>query len=406
MNKSILFIFVLLLAVNFSLAGDLPGNARISLLSQEPDPVEPGSYVDLRFKIENYGTDPIPDLSVMLEEKYPISLAGEDAEKYLGTLWGGLYDDYGVVVKYRVKLTDDAIDGSARITLKYKSGERIWNEEDFTLNVRAIFDQVFVNSIKTNPEIISSGDTAKVVFELVNHGSTTMKDITITLDLSDDATPFVPYGEISQKRLTMLKPNEFGDLTFAIRADPNAASQLYKIPITLEYYDSLNNKFTKTDILGIEVGGTPQIFVGLEESEVYMPGATGDLVINIVNNGETDIKFLKVKVLDNGDYVIIEGDEQYIGNLDSDDFETVKLKLHLQSDCEKFKLPVELEYKDSLGNDYTEQRVIPVPYYTEEEAQKYGLTQKNNTTSTVIFIVVVVVLFFGYRMIKKKKNKA
>src|SRR3989344_3612728 len=46
----------------------------VTFLSQDPDPVEPGSYVDLRWKVENLGTQELQDVQFVLDVDYPFSL--------------------------------------------------------------------------------------------------------------------------------------------------------------------------------------------------------------------------------------------------------------------------------------------------------------------------------------------
>ncbi|RLE41773.1 hypothetical protein DRJ48_04935 [Candidatus Woesearchaeota archaeon] len=165
----------------------------------------------------------------------------------------------------------------------------------------------------------------------------------------------------------------------------------------------INNKYTKSDVLGLEIGGKPSLLVELEESAVLTPGSTGEIVISIVNNGETDVKFLEVVVGESEEYVLIEGATQYIGNLDSDDYETVKVKLHLRSNSTRFELPVSLRYKDSLGNSYTHTATLKVPFFTSEEAIKYGLVKKSRTTGALVTIVIIVVGLLIYRFFKRRR---
>jgi hypothetical protein len=405
MNKKII-IPILMCLLLFNVVSALsPGNLKISLLSQEPDPVGPGEYVDFRFKIENIGESNLNDVSVKLNPKYPFYVENNE-EKFIGDVWAGLNNDNGLIIKYKVKVDDKAVDGTNTIGFMYKSGESaLWSEVEFDVNVRAIYDQIFIQDIVITPEEIHAGEVADVTFKVSNLGETIMKDITISLDLTGTTTPFVPSGEISHKRLKTLQPGEDGEINFRIKADPNGASQLYKIPLTLEYYDLLNNEFTKTDVLGLELGGKPTILVSLDESDVYMSGTTGEIIISIINNGETDVKFLNVVFEPREDYVIIEGAKQYIGNLDSDDFDTAKVKVHLDVNCSEFNMPVILEYKDALGNEYLEKREVNIPFYSKEEALKFGLTQKSNSTGTFIILVIVVGGYMTYRFFKKRRAK-
>ncbi|MBW2967868.1 hypothetical protein KY362_05265, partial [Candidatus Woesearchaeota archaeon] len=35
---------------------------RVSMISQDPDPVEPGEYIELRWMVTNSGSQPLPDV--------------------------------------------------------------------------------------------------------------------------------------------------------------------------------------------------------------------------------------------------------------------------------------------------------------------------------------------------------
>ena len=105
--KTILILIIALIALQTALA--IEGKLiRTSLLSQEPDPAEPGAYVDLRFKIENYGDSLINDVEVKLVEEYPFSLdPGEDTIHFIGDLDERQKEESGYIVKYKVKVDED-----------------------------------------------------------------------------------------------------------------------------------------------------------------------------------------------------------------------------------------------------------------------------------------------------------
>ncbi|MFH1669701.1 MAG: hypothetical protein ABIA62_07280 [Candidatus Woesearchaeota archaeon] len=55
------------------------GNSiRVSMISQSPDPVGPGAYLELRWMVTNYGSTPVEDLEFMLVTDYPFQLLGLD----------------------------------------------------------------------------------------------------------------------------------------------------------------------------------------------------------------------------------------------------------------------------------------------------------------------------------------
>ena len=70
MKKGILAVLLMIIAGSFiayaATVTNLPiedwYSIRVALVNQEPDPVEPGKYVDVRFKIENRGSKNAEDV--------------------------------------------------------------------------------------------------------------------------------------------------------------------------------------------------------------------------------------------------------------------------------------------------------------------------------------------------------
>ena len=88
---------------------------QIDLMSQDPDPVEPNNYVDLRFKIYSTG-ETVRDVTVELLPEYPLSIdPNEKAERIVGTINGYSTDDGATIIKYKVRVAKDAIEGTDRI---------------------------------------------------------------------------------------------------------------------------------------------------------------------------------------------------------------------------------------------------------------------------------------------------
>ncbi len=404
MKKILYIVIAALFVLNFAYALPTNPELKVSLINQEPDPVAPGQYVTLRFKIENFGNEALQDFYVKLIPKFPFIQDGADKnEKFLGTLWGGLSGDYGVVVSYKVRVSDNAVTGNMPITIAYKySGSDVWTQMDFNVHIRVVYNQIFVENIQQKPSVVKPGGNAVLSFKLKNYGDTTMHDITLMLGLQGAEIPLVPVGELSEKRIRVLKPGEEESVSFRIKADPDAQAKLYKVGITLTYYDILNNKFTYSDVVGIPVGSKPALMVALEKSSVYVPGDTGDVVVDLVNRGETSVKFLSVMFHDGADFRIIEGKKQYIGNLDSDDFDTAKIRIHINENATSLRLPLTVEYKDALGNFYSENMSVKLPIYSKAEAIKYGFIKRSNTVGIVITVLIILSGFVVFKALKRK----
>lgn len=403
---TLIMVFTLIMA-GIASAASLPQGLRVSLLSQDPDPVSPGEFVELRFKLENPGTETLTGVYARLETQSPLSIDdAKNSELFVGNLWGGLYGEYGAVVKFRLRVAPDAPTGTSKVKLMTRhSGQSAWTSEEFSVTIRETIDQVIIDQIRVEPRLVAPGGVVNVSFALLNKGFTEAKDLSITLDLSSPLIPFAPYLQPSQKRLSFLGAGQSGKLSFMLKAAGTASSQVYKIPITLSYLDSQGTRHTKTDVLALEIGGKPRLYVALEQSNVFRPDMTGDIVVSLVNTGNSDIKFLRVEFLERGDYLIISGKEQYVGNLASDDFETVKVRVYLKCNCTQFKLPMVVTYSDAGGEEYSEIREIAIPFFTKREAITYGLEKQSNTVGILIVLGIVALGLFCYSYIKRRRRQ-
>ena len=141
--------------------------------------------------------------------------------------------------------------------------------------------------------------------------------------------------------------------------------------------------------------------VYVDSSELTTSTKTGNVVFKIVNKGLTDIKFMNFKLLESDDVEIISGDTVYVGNVDSDDFETIEFRVDV--DGSEIIFPVEIEYKDINNKAHTEK--IDVAYSL---ASKSELGQGSPIGSFIFLIIILVVAFFAFRnrkmLIEKVKS--
>ena len=96
-------------------------NIDVTMVNQIPDPVEPGQYVEVRFKFENTGSENAEDIEVQILPDYPFSLEpGDSQTKYIGSAHGRQIGDIGIIVKYRLKVDENAVEGANDIELRYR----------------------------------------------------------------------------------------------------------------------------------------------------------------------------------------------------------------------------------------------------------------------------------------------
>ncbi len=421
MKQTVVIVMSLLLVsmahglVTESIAGT--EKIQVTLINQEPDPVAPGNIVDLRFRIENIGSEPAENVQVKLETKFPFSVYwSEEKVKSIGTIAGGQRDEIGVREKFRLSVDPDATEGSNIVEFWYKRDNGPWVKADeFEIDVRSRDAVLAINEVQTEPEKIFPGTLTKVTFKLENLAESILKDVKLRLDVYTSVVttssiqtvelPFTPIGSGNEKTIKSIEPKQSKDITFDLFTDADAASKVYKVPYTLIYEDQLGTNFTREGVVGLIVDAQPELTVSLENTEILSAGQKGTVSIQFVNKGFSDIKFLDVTLEETSDFDVLSNTEVYIGNLDSDDFETADYTLLMNGNGkDQVSLPLTYTYRDANGQLFTKTYAANLPLYSGNELKKRSNGGGGSPVGLIIIVVIVVVGIIIYRR-RKKKNK-
>mgnify|MGYP001594111318 CR=1 FL=1 len=260
-----------------------------------------------------------------------------------------------------------------------------------------------ISSISTSPSEIAPGETSIIDVGLENEAEETIKDVSVTLDLTD--LPFVPYESSTEESIDEIKEDKTKHAEFEIKALNDAESGTYKIPLKISYYDEDGiKKPDKSSLISITVSSKPIVSASLEDG-LLLKGQENAVEIKIVNKGLSDVKFLEVEMESSARYTILSQKSVYIGDIDSDDFDTAEFKIFFKENSPStINLPVKVIYKDALNKNYEEEFSLQARVYTKEQAIKLGLLKKSNTTTYVVVIVILIIIYIIYRKIKKRRK--
>ena len=274
---------------------------------------------------------------------------------------------------------------------------------------------LIVDSVSANPNEISPGETSVIKIGLDNNGENDIIDITIKLDLSGVISipgstpivfdmPFAPYNSASEFNIDEIKDSKVKYADFEIIALNNAKSGIYKIPVEISYKEN-DLPITKTSLISITINSEPIISANLEDS-LLLQNQENELSIRITNKGLGDAKFLEIELGDSVYFKKLSSENVYIGDINSDDFDTAKFKVYFENNAPgMINIPVIIKYKNSLNKEYTENSNVQSNIYNQEEAIKLGLLKKNSTSKIFIGIISFIALYLIYRKLKKRKNK-
>jgi hypothetical protein len=183
--KRILFLFVMacVLTTGAVKAADVLNvvDLNVTMVNQDPYIAGPESYVNLLFKLENDGTQTAKNVTFELMPRFPFSLdPGEAAVKELGNVGSLLADeDEYYLVKYKVRVDKDALDGETPIEVRYKHDD-----------AAGYFTQTFhvtISDPKTDFDVVlQDSSESSITLALANIGTNAAYSVTVRVPEQED----------------------------------------------------------------------------------------------------------------------------------------------------------------------------------------------------------------------------
>lgn len=279
-------------------------------------------------------------------------------------------------------------------------------QEDLSIprEIRIKYGHVIeVGNIKTVPEEVVPGDTATLSLDVSNMGTNDLRDIRIRGIMPSQLT-FL--NDISTRKVSLLPAGESRNLKFNLIALPTASGGVYTANLMVDYINAVADEIHENYTFAMIIGSDPEIFITADTTEIYkktLPWSrpSGKVTVTFFNNDVSDIKFLTVELKESSDYDIIKASKDYIGDLDSDDYESVDFRIKLKTGKDQIVLPLLITYKDPLNNDYSEEIEAVLKIRTADEL---GISTNGTALWAFLIIVIAVIAFFVYRRYKNKKH--
>ena len=140
----------------------------------------------------------------------------------------------------------------------------------------------------------------------------------------------------------------------------------------------------------------------IDESTIKTAKASGNMVVQIVNKGTMDIKFAKV-ILEKGDgYVILSNPRVYVGEVESDDIETIDFDLYVSEDNPV--LSFRIEFLDANNVKFSREVLRTLVTFDDGDAKRYGF-KSNRSSSILIIIFIIAAGLIIYKVLRKKRKK-
>jgi LPXTG-motif cell wall-anchored protein len=364
-------------------------NLNASLLYYTPVPATPGALLDVYIQIENSGTT-AQRVSVTFIDNAPFSV---DSEQDRVKSTDSIPSQQSFLAKYQVRVSKDALPGTNYIKIQYSiEGSTSVQTMLLPIDITSNSVSLDVSDVKLDPAVIAPGSTGTLTLTLHNSAQLKISSGVIRIDLS--GVDIAPIGSTNQQRYTDVQPGEDQIFTFNLAPSPSIASGVYKIPVQIAFIDQQGRAYNMTEYIGIRVGAKPDISVIVDSSKLTSEQKTGDVIIRVTNKGLGEVKFVDVTVQPSDTYTLrSSSSEQYVGNIDSDDYKTALVTILAKGN--DITIPVKVTYMDALNTPYTIEEDLHLHLYS---------TSTGGFNTTWIIVIVVVIAGAVYFFVRKRKK--
>ncbi|OYT34142.1 MAG: hypothetical protein B6U87_02525 [Candidatus Aenigmarchaeota archaeon ex4484_52] len=415
---NILLIFFIFTIFYFNTFAFAIVSLKVNLLNQNPDPVEPGKYVEVRFSIVNTGDENAENLMFEIDPQFPFSLEqGVNATKYLGTIIGGAKDNNGVILYYKLYVNKFAKLGTGDIKIKYRHNNYDWISKTFSVRIKSNQSLLSVQNIKTTPLKLKPGAICNINLTLKNNGDDDLKNVIVNLVpvrlisnaavINYEELVFSPYEDSTEKIIKNIGIGQTKSIEFNLIASPDAELKPYKIPITINYQDRLGNAYSKEIYSGLIVQEDVDYSVRIEKEDLLIENSKNKIYLTISNKGKSKMNFVFVEIQESDEFEILSNPQIYLGNLDSDDEDSAEYELFFPeyNKTKQVNVSIKVSYRDAYNTKYEEQKQLSVNVNTKNDLLKYEQNKEKISSVFFVYIAVAIVVLIYFRFWKKKNDK-
>jgi len=211
----------------------LTSSLVVQVLKYEPYPVSAGEWFTVYLKVENIGQEDAKNAKFTLVPEYPFSSTDTLVKEY-GTIFGtkhGYYSGYPedssqVILKYRVKVADNAPEGTSDLKLMIQSNKN----DPSGVSVTTLLP-IEVGKTKTDFDVVMQDSTTQgTAFAISNIGNNDATAATVSIEPQDNVNITGARSSI----IGNLAKGDFTTVSFQILPNTN----LNEVSVKIDYTDT------------------------------------------------------------------------------------------------------------------------------------------------------------------------
>ena len=345
--------------------------------------------------------------------EFPFTLYEGNTIKDLGSIDAYQTGEDAYVIKYTLKVSESAVSGDTNLKARYTldEGDSYVELDDFEISINEYEPVVELVSAITIPEVAVPGEDIELKLIVKSLSSSQIRDVKLSLNIEDTATTtyyFAPIGSANEQVIETIGANQEKEVTFTLATSPDTPIDVEKIPLTMTYYDDEGTEYIKNYIVGVKMYEEPSYSFALEEKTIYKELQKGKVTFSIADIGKTNLNYLEIELMEQPlYYTILSNNKVYIGNLESDDFDTAGFEIYSEDSLAgKLPLKVKIRYKDDYGKYFEQTEEINVELYNKQQLTKYGLETPAGAGMIInVMLLIIVTVFWVSMIMNLAKNK-
>ncbi len=379
---SLLLLFVLLFSIssNFIYAADnrekinndVDANEMPNLIMQDTNipTAYAGQEVEINFSIKNAGRIPARNVSItpiMPGESNPFSLNSANQIYNIDRINPSSSEEMNI----RFKVSENVADGTYPVELKFKyqNAHNIIGEYSQTINIQVInfnkSPQLFISNVKTDPENLKAGESAKLTIDFDNKGNIRTEDISVSIDGFTNEAFFLENGA-NKEFVPFIDGGSSSKVNFNIKSNKKITTGGHELTVIFKYKSGTEIIEDSQKIflnIGAKDGKNSNINItnlSFPTSSIR-PGNNFVMNFNLKNTGLLEARNIIVKAESSDEAVVPTS--QSIRKIDKlSSGEEIKLSFAFMptegSTTRNYPISIVIEYEDDLNEDSENKYVL------------------------------------------------
>ncbi|MGM5487518.1 MAG: COG1361 S-layer family protein [Nanobdellota archaeon] len=319
MKRIIMILLIGTLLVHGAFYADETPRVKTTILNQDPDPAEPGEYLELRWKVTKYGSEAIDNLTFVLEPEYPFFFdASDNPKKSVGYWTGYSEEEEHYTLYYKIRVAEDALEGTYTLDLKHQKRDGGgWATQEYEVRVgEKEQPDLILGAIRSDPKQLKRDlEEVELSMDLSNIGESDADNVKIRLELPEGITP--SYTNSHEVVLGTIGAGTKNQAQFYLDIAEKLEAGAYPVDVTVNYKEE--NEY-KQITLPLNLTLKPSPYFEITNTRLVPKTVRAntqvDIHLTITNTGSDDAESVSLHAYkDSSQPFEFDQKSDYIGNL-------------------------------------------------------------------------------------------